>query len=197
MSEAQEKKDENQSKVVGYSKAFTELEELSVLIDYLVEHYGLASQTFAGLPGELERYGIKLVDEEHTIDNENFLIEVSRVHALNDLIIEIIKANEDYTYFTWRDNVKEYLKTIAKLASIWKVFRTTEFPERNVKTEQFHEPLKAVEDELRKIVLGIIRHAYNCNEPEDEEGCCDDEPEESDDDTDYDEEEPEEESDEA
>ncbi len=205
MSEAQgqEKKDEkseaqNQEKgVVGYSKAFTESKEFDILIEYLIKHYGSVFQAFAGLPTELYRITKEIYDSERTYDWRDLLIEVSRVQALNDLIVDMVKTDMDYTYFTWWHHTEDYLKILAKLASIWKVLDKARYPENKVKPEELQEQLKAVEEELKKTVFDVIRHAYNCNEPEDEEGCCDDEPEESDDDTDYYEEEPEEESDEA
>jgi hypothetical protein len=189
MSEAQGQEKKDEKGVVGYSKAFTELEELSVLIDYLIARHGSAFQAFASLPAELYYEAKKIYDEERTYDWRDLLIEISRVQTLNDLLYEIVKAGEDYGFFIWRDNVKEYLKIIAKLASIWKVFDTTESPQKNVKPEELQEQLKAVEEELKKTVFDIIHHAYHCDEPEDEEGCCDDEPEEPDDEPDYDEEE--------
>jgi len=120
----QEKKDEkseaqNQEKgVVGYSKAFTEHDEFSILIEYLIKHYGSAFQAFAGLPAELYRKAKEIYDNERTYDWRDLLIEISRVQALNDLIVDMVKTDRDYTYFTWY-HTEDYLKIMTKLASIW------------------------------------------------------------------------------
>jgi len=103
MSEAQgqEKKDEkseaqNQEKgVVGYSKTFTESKEFDILIEYLIKHYGSVFQAFAGLPTELFHKTKEIFESEHTYDWRDLLIEISRVQALNDLIVDMVKTDMD------------------------------------------------------------------------------------------------------
>jgi len=175
-------------KVEGKTEAQDIFEGLEDLVSFFLHDYRTTVQAVAYIPGEVVGYAVRLLDEENNFINRNFLAEALRVQAINDLIVEIVKSNTDYGFFTWRDNVKRYLEIMSKLASVWKAFDTADRPEKDVKVDQLLEKLEAVEKSLRSLILNIINNAYHCDDS-DEEGCCDDEPDEPEDDPGYDEEE--------
>ena len=166
VSEAQEKKTEDS------------FEGLKDLISYLLKDYKSAIQATSNLPIEVLYYAKRLIDEYNCCENRDFFVEINRIQVLNELLNEIVKTDRDHNFFLWRDNVAKYLEIMSKLATIWRTFDTTDRPEKNVKVDQILEIAKAVEGELKSLLLRIIDYSYHCNDP-DEEEFDDEEPEES------------------
>ena len=178
MSESQDQ----EKKVVGRSKGLACCEGLDDVMCYLLSNYRITVPAVNNISYEVLDYAKKYYDEVRSFDARNFYGEVNKVVVLTELINEIIKTDRDHDYFLTSDDVKRYLEIMTKLAAIWKTFKSAERLDRDIKIDPLMETVKAVETELKNVILRIIDFAYHCDDP-DEEGCCDDEPE--DDEGDY------------
>ena len=191
MSEGQNQEKDQEKKVVGRSKGLACCEGLDDVMCYLLSKYRITVPAVNNIAYEVLDYAKKYYDEVRSFDAQEFYGEVNKVVVLTELITEIVKTDRDHDYFLTSDDVKRYLDIMTKLATVWKTFDRAERLDRDIKIDPLMETVKAVETELKNVILRIIDFAYHCDNT-DEEGCCDDEPEDDEGDPGYDEEEPEE-----
>ena len=160
------------------TEAQSDLEDLRDLIDYLVSDYTYTMDAVSNLPKELVFFANNLTAELSNSDRQLIVIELSKVHALNTLLLEAVKTNRDHGFFINRDNARQYFRIMSKLGTVRKFLIRKERLDNSINVDQIVELTKAVQEDLKALIFSVMDYINDCPDYNDYEEPDDDEEEE-------------------